>query len=69
MRTTAPSPKSASITKRFWNQLNEAVGAIERGISLAFVGRIETCTAKIEESVGRKRSTRSGIGNNRSSSE
>lgn len=54
MRTTAPPPKSESATKKFWNQLKEASDAIERGLSVAVVGKIQTCTAKIEKSVGRK---------------
>ncbi|MEH2512639.1 hypothetical protein V1291_003993 [Nitrobacteraceae bacterium AZCC 1564] len=59
MRTTAPPPKLESATKRLWNRLKEA---IELGLSLAVVGRIQTCTAKIEASVGRKQSTESGKG-------
>jgi hypothetical protein len=69
VRTNAPSPKSENVSQRFWNHLNEAVGAIERGLSHAFVGRIETCTAKIEKSVGRKQSTKRSAGDNRSSFE
>ena len=57
MRTTMLPPKSEGATRRIWNQLKEASDAIERGLSLAVVRRIQTCTAKIEASVGRKRSS------------
>jgi hypothetical protein len=44
--------------RMIWNAARGALGAIERGFTTAFTGKLQTCTAKIEASVNRKQSAK-----------